>query len=283
MKILYFDCAAGISGEMAIGALLDLGCDIHFLARELSHLTFGTEYEINVYKTQKHGISASCFYINTSDVPDIRISAEKLLKAVSESGLSSEVKKITMSAFLRILKAKSVVYDNPYDEIFLSFKETVKCVVSIAACAILINFLAHDSIVFSPISEGSGFVNISGSVFSIPEPVVSEILRDAKAKINSTSVPRELITADGAAISAELSERFASLPPIIIKAVGYGAADFDLDDRPAVLRVISGETQSKLSLDIQTDFSVETSGLFFENFGYNMSINTKQEKRCDKK
>lgn len=278
MKILYFDCAQGVSGEMLVGALLDLGCDIHFLAKELNRINLGCGYEITVFKTEKCGISASQFEVNTENSRGKQILAEELLKAVSESGLPPKVKSITSSAFLRILKAREAVSFSAGEDFVFPLDKGIKTIVTIAGFAVLLDSLMCDRVVFSPISEGSGFVNIGGRLFSIPEPIVSEILKDGKAAVNFSDVPHELITPEGAAISCEVAESFSLLPSIVIKGVGYGASPLELIDRPAVLRVISGETGSKLGLDIQTDFNMESSGLFFENFGYNMSTSFQKTK-----
>ncbi len=278
MKIVYFDCAAGISGEMIVGALLDLGCDINYLARELNNINFGAQYEITAYKTQKCGISATGFEINTENVPNVTVSADEIVKNIWNSNVNLRVKQITTSAILRIIKAQSEVFDVPYEQITFSLIKALNFSVLILASSILTESLGADRIIFSPISEGSGFVNISGNIFSIPEPIVSEILKEARVPLNFTNISRELITKDGAAFCCEIAESFSPLPPIIIKSVGYGGASFDLDDRPAVLRVILGETKEKLSLDINTEFDMETSGLFFENFGYNMNTNSQKIK-----
>lgn len=274
MKLLYFDCPSGLSCEMMAGALLDMGADVHFLAAELNKINFGCEFEISLSKTQKCGISASLFEIKNFDCVNKNVSAAFLLSAISESGLSPAVKKASVSALLILLSAIKNVSACENEEIFFPIKEGVRTVALICSVMILASSFGYDCIVFSPISEGSGFVRHKGSIYSIPEPVISEILVQGNIKVSFTDISRAMITDSGAAVCAVLSEGFCEIPPIYIKSVGYGAASFDLDDRAAVLRVISGQTQEKITKNANIDFDVEASGLFLDSFGYNINKNS---------
>ena len=274
MKLLYFDCPAGLSCEMMVGALLDMGADVHFLASELNKIDFGCDFFINLSKTNKNGICASLFEIKTDNVSKENVSAAFLLSALSESSLSPKVKKACISAFLALLSAIKNVSCIENEEIYFPLSDIVRTVALICSVMILVGASGHDAVLFSPISEGSGFVRHKNCVYSIPEPVISEILMQGNIKVSFTDIAHPLITDSGAAVCAVLSEGFSEIPPVYIRSVGYGAASYDLDDRAAVLRVISGQTQDELTKSSNIDFDIETSGLFFDNSGYNMNKNS---------
>lgn len=271
MKVMYFDCAAGVSGEMLTGSLLDLGADIHALARVLSCVKLDAEYEITKETVTKGGISATAFSVKTDIAGDEMIFGEEIISKIISSKLTDSVKKKSAKAFLKLISAESVVCGKPCESIAFLKEEAVNDAVLIISFMSLLENFAPEAVVFSHIAEGSGFVNKKGTVFSIPEPVVSEVLRQKQAPIIFTEAPKELITPVGAAILAEIAESFTEPYSLIIKAVGYGASELELANRPAVLRVILGETLSGANAEIQYDFNAESSSLFFNTFGYNMN------------
>ena len=269
MKIIYFDCSFGVTGEMLLGSLLDLGCDIHSLATELNKIKLGIEYEITVSKTTRCSVSSSLFEI-TAEKSYKKIGAEDILKAISESTLASEVKKFSLSALLRIFNAKNTIMPNE-EGLYFPLRDALKMIVTTIGFAHFLSTLSYDAVIFSPIAEGTGFVNIDGTLYSIPEPIAFEILREEKIEINVLDVPYELITPDGASIVCEAKDSISLLPSIVIKQVGYGASHINSDEIPSLLRVIIGETKDELNLDTNTYFNMTVDSLFNENYGYNMN------------
>ncbi|PAV30609.1 TIGR00299 family protein [Virgibacillus profundi] len=267
MKILYFDCFSGISGDMVIGALIDAGGDPAHLEEELKKLHMDDEYKLEWYKVVKNGITSTKFNVlltneeqqhhthahdhHTHDHHshdhthshhhhghDHR-SYQDIVRLIESSDLSDVVKKNALNIFKKIGEAEGKIHGVPLDDVHFHEVGAVDSIIDIIGAAILIDQLEIEMIKSSPIPVGGGKIHIDHGVYPVPAPATLDILKGVP--IAESELKAELTTPTGAAIAAVLAEEFSSLPAMKVTAVGYGAGTKTFKDHPNVLRVIIGE------------------------------------------
>ncbi len=248
MKILYYDCFAGISGDMNLGAMIDLGIDREYLINELKKLAIGG-YEIEVSETKKQGISGTKVTVHLLH-PDQSHShhdhdhhhehrnLNDIRKIIVGSSLNEKVKNLSMEIFEKIALAESKIHDKPINEIHFHEVGAVDSIVDIVGCAICLDYLKPDKIMSSRIELGGGFVNCAHGVFPVPAPATAEILKGLPVK--SGAVMQETTTPTGAAILATIVNEFTDNTRFLIQKTGYGIGHKDFDI-PNLLRVYLGE------------------------------------------
>ncbi|KAA8675905.1 nickel pincer cofactor biosynthesis protein LarC [Clostridium sp. HV4-5-A1G] len=242
MKILYYDCFSGISGDMNLGALIDLGVDVEYLTTELSKLKV-KGYEINTHRDIKNGISgtkvdvilkkehdhASHHHRNLNDIEDI----------INYSDLNVRVKNISVEIFKKVAEAEAKVHNKPLNEIHFHEVGAVDSIVDIVGAAVCFDYLKVDKVEASKVEVGRGFVKCAHGVFPVPAPATAEILKDIPIK---SEVPFEATTPTGAAILSYFSSKYTENKNFKIAKIGYGIGNRDNDGIPDVLRVFLGET-----------------------------------------
>ena len=266
MKIAYFDCFSGISGDMILGALVDAGVDEDVLREELSKLKL-REYNLNFTKSTKHGItgtkadvkilaeSASHHHEHGSDEHNEEHAGDNHNKSshshshsrflsdiftlVEESSLSQKVKKTAKQIFDRLATAEAKVHNATKETVHLHEVSGVDSIVDIVGAVIGIDLLGIEEVYASPISLGSGFIRCAHGVMPVPVPGSLELL--SGALVHQTSIRKELTTPTGAAIITTFAKGFGAMPQMTIDKIGYGAGSRDLEEQPNLLRVIIGE------------------------------------------
>ncbi|WP_088104796.1 LarC family nickel insertion protein [Halalkalibacter urbisdiaboli] len=277
MKTLYFDCFSGISGDMVIGALLDVGGDPVLLEQELKKLSIEEEYEIKWGNVVKNGITSTKFDVILKDD-----AAEKhhhdhdhghehhhehdhhhhghehhhnhehehhthshhhraykdIVEMIESSELSSKVKQMSLSIFKKIGEAEGHIHGLPLDKVHFHEVGAVDSIIDIVGASILIEQLDITKIKSSAIPVGSGRIRIDHGIYPVPAPATLEILKGVP--IEQSDVRFELTTPTGAAIVAVLAEEFSTFPSMEVKAIGYGTGTKTFKDRPNVLRVVVG-------------------------------------------
>ncbi len=242
MNILYFDCMSGISGDMVVGALLDLGIDTNALARELHKVDLGRVYDIETQKVFKNRISATAFNIYGAKSSD-RLYIEELAHIIAESGISPEAKRYALMILKKYANAYTNVYETKPHDVFLCGEKAVRTAVSIVSSALLISMLGVEAVVSSPITEGIGLAKTGSSMMRVPVPMVMEIMRLSEAPIEICEENTQLITPTGAAIVCACARRFDKMPSMTISSVGFGAGLKELDGRANVLRAVLGRNE----------------------------------------
>ena len=259
MKALYLDCAAGISGNMFLGACLQLGVPEKYLRGELDKLNLPRDFEIEISNVSKNGIGA--VYVDVQlprnfdselDRPNIRRlhrhehiknhshrTFGDIKKIIEASELSATVKTRALAIFSVIATAEGKVHQRPADEVTFHEVGAIDSIVDIVGCAICLDYLDAEKIFVSRINTGSGFVKCAHGLMQIPAPATAELLQGFKTY--SYGAEKELTTPTGAAIINALAEYSADLPEdFSSEKIGYGAGTWDLDI-PNVLRIYLGE------------------------------------------
>ncbi|HJR07258.1 MAG TPA: nickel pincer cofactor biosynthesis protein LarC [Pyrinomonadaceae bacterium] len=240
MRTLYFDCFAGASGDMILGALVAAGADARALQQQLALLDVG-EFEITFETIDRSGISATHARVRIADEKQHRhLSA--ILKIIESSRLSETVKARASRIFERLGKAEARVHNVPVEKIHFHEVGAMDAIIDVVGACIGFELLNIDRFVSSPLHVGSGTVEMAHGRFPVPPPAVVELL--GGAPVYSTDIKGELVTPTGAAIiSTVCAGDFGALPAMRVAATGYGAGTREYKNFPNALRVIVGETE----------------------------------------
>lgn len=254
-KILYFDCSAGISGDMTLGALIDLGADKNAFLTELEKLHL-EGYEIAFETTQRNAITATHVNVILTGQEQVHDhthihehihdhghthehdhehhshdherghfhrSFRDIRQMIQNSELSKEVKDLSLRIFTRVARAEAKVHHRDMEEVQFHEVGAVDSIVDIVGSAILITMLKPDRICASVVQDGHGFVHCQHGMLSVPVPAVCEIFAESDAMIRQIDVDTELVTPTGAAIISELADSFGTMPVMTIDKMGWGA------------------------------------------------------------
>lgn len=235
MKIAYFDCPTGISGNMVLGALIDAGLSINYLKKELKKLRI-TRYSLHVTRILKHKISGTYLEVKTSK--DKPRSLKEIKSIINKSGLSKPVKEKSKQIFERLAKAEAKVHKEPVGNVHLHDVGSTDAIIDIVGSVLGLEKLGIKQIYCSPLPTGKGITKYKDGTLPIPAPATAELLR--KVPIYSSNIKAELTTPTGAAIITTLAKSFGDMPKLELKSIGYGAGTYDLK-QPNLLRIIIGE------------------------------------------
>lgn len=249
MKLAYFDCFSGISGDMTLGALVDAGVPIDHLRSELEGLAV-PDWQIRAEKVWKNGMSATHVKVNTEDTQTHR-SLTTILDIFDQSKLSAAVKTNAAAIFRKLGKAEASVHDVPLEKIHFHEVGAVDAIVDIVGTCVGFAVLGIEKFACSPLNVGSGIAKMAHGVLPVPAPATAKLLLGKPTY--SSGVLKELVTPTGAAIVATLCESFGPQPPMSVSAIGYGAGTIDLEGQPNVMRLMIGEAAQKdISLTDET-------------------------------
>ncbi|MGQ0670571.1 MAG: nickel pincer cofactor biosynthesis protein LarC [Actinomycetota bacterium] len=240
MRLAYFDCIAGISGDMALGALIDAGVDFEEVRNGLAALPL-EPFDISVEEVETYGLHATRIEIVTSTAGVIRTYAS--IRAMLDAAeLPAEALRIAQRIFRRLAEAEAMVHRKEVDVVTFHEVGAVDSIVDITGTALALSMLGVDRVFSSAVPTGLGMTKTEHGAMPIPAPAVVELLRGAP--LYSKGVQTELVTPTGAAILAAMVEGYGELPMMRIEAVGYGAGTHRLDF-PNVLRILVGEGEPK--------------------------------------
>jgi uncharacterized protein (TIGR00299 family) protein len=235
MQILYFDCIAGISGDMALGALIDAGADFEVVKQGLASLPIDA-FTIDVEETETQGLRAIRVIVETAAAGVIRTYAS-IRALLDAADLPEEARRLAQRVFRRLAEAEAMVHRKEVDTVTFHEVGAVDSIVDITGTALALSTLGIERAFSSPVPTGMGMTRSEHGAMPIPAPAVVELLRGAP--LYSKGVTTELVTPTGAAILSALVEGYGEIPPMRVGAVGYGAGSQQLDF-PNVLRVIIG-------------------------------------------
>jgi uncharacterized protein (TIGR00299 family) protein len=258
MKVLYYDCFSGISGDMNLGALLDLGVDKDYLLEQLALLQLKDEYEISVQTARKKGITGTRVVIKLlegkkgfaqgphSDDKKAKPGFEKgsgrtlddIEQIIKASSLAEGVKTRSMAIFKSLAQAEAQVHGIPKERVHFHEVGAIDALLDIVGAAVCLEYLQVDQILASSVELGGGFVRCQHGLLPVPVPAVVELLRGVPVKTGR--VKFETTTPTGAAILATTVTKYTDRVDFLIEKIGYGLGERDLEI-PNVLRVYLGE------------------------------------------
>lgn len=232
---LYFECNSGISGDMSVGALLDLGADKDILEKALASMKLDNEFQYKITKQMVNAISTTDFDVilpehkhhehnhehnhehhhehrNLNDVNEI----------IDKAEISENAKNLAKQIFKIVAEAESKVHNKDISEIHFHEIGAIDSIVDIVSFAVLYDNLRPEKVYFSTLTEGQGTVTCQHGELSVPVPAVCEIVSKYEIPIKITNNQGEMITPTGAAIVASLYTGESLLEEFVIKKVGYG-------------------------------------------------------------
>jgi pyridinium-3,5-bisthiocarboxylic acid mononucleotide nickel chelatase len=240
MKTLYFDCFAGASGDMILGALVAAGVDQNKLRESL--LLLGVEgFSIQFETVDKSGLSANYARVVTVHEHKHRHLSD-IKKIIGDSELDDTVKIRAIDIFTKLAEAEARVHNEQVDHVHFHEVGALDAIVDVVGAAICFDLLKIERFVCSPIHVGSGTVEMAHGRFPVPPPAVAELLKGVP--FYSTELKGELLTPTGAAIIATVCTEFGPIPQMTISQSGYGAGTRNYEKFPNVLRVLVGETET---------------------------------------
>jgi pyridinium-3,5-bisthiocarboxylic acid mononucleotide nickel chelatase len=239
MKTLHFDCFAGASGNMILGALVSLGVEKNKLIEQLKLLRI-TDFEIEFKTVNKSGISAIHAKVNVPKENTHR-HLHTIVNIIEDSGLSDKIKQRSTEIFTKLAEAEAKVHDTEVDKVHFHEVGAMDAIIDIVGACIGFEMLGIERFTCSKIHVGSGFVNMDHGKFPVPPPAVIELLKGIP--IYSTEIIGELCTPTGAAIISTLSDSYDNQLNVITEQIGYGAGTREYDNFPNVIRLLIGKSQ----------------------------------------
>lgn len=267
MKTLYLDIFSGLSGDMFIGALIDLGVDARKLARELAKLKLDG-YHLHVGQQERQGIAGIKFDVHLAHehghahehhhhdhdehehhhehehhehLHDDSRNFSDIKKLISKSKLSPWVKQKSIAVFQRIADAEGKIHGRPADDVHFHEVGAVDSIVDIVGACAGLELLGKPRVLASPVVEGTGWIRCAHGRFPIPAPATLAILGARKIPVSQCDEPNELITPTGAALLAEFAESFAPLSGMTAEKIGFGLGTRENQTRPNVVRAVLGD------------------------------------------
>jgi pyridinium-3,5-bisthiocarboxylic acid mononucleotide nickel chelatase len=262
-RTAYFDCFSGASGDMVLGAVLDLGLPIEELRSALGSLALEVG-SISADRVLRSGVSATKFRLAGPSSVDHEAhhdqshhdhhhhghhrheqhhhdhhSLKEIAAAIERSALSRDGKDRAIQLFRRLADAEAAVHDVPVEQIHLHEVGALDSVVDIAGAVFALDWLGASNIVSSPVNVGSGLVQCAHGTFPVPAPATARLLEGVP--VYAGAVQTELTTPTGALLITSYAKSFGPLPMMRIDRIGYGAGDKDFKGHPNVFRLVVGE------------------------------------------
>jgi len=251
MKIAYFDCFAGASGDMVLGALLDAGLDAQTLRERLRGLKL-PGWELDVRRIRKNDLAATAVTVVVHDEGHERTLGD-IEALIGNSELDSAEKESALRIFRRLAEAEARVHGCSPAEVHFHEVGAVDAIVDVVGAVCGLKRLGVEAVYASPLPLGRGFARSAHGKLPLPAPAVVELLRGVP--VVGASTDGETVTPTGAAILTTLAKSFGPPPTMRLLAAGYGAGRRDAD-YPNALRVLLGETEE--TAVAETILSIET-------------------------
>jgi uncharacterized protein (TIGR00299 family) protein len=240
MKTLYFDCFAGASGDMILGALIAAGVEPEAFKQQLSLL--GVQgYAVDFETVDRAGVSATYARVQTAHEHAHRHLSD-ILKIIYDSRLSDNVKDRAAKIFSRLAEAEARVHNEPVERIHFHEVGALDAIIDVVGAAICFELLGIERFASSALHVGSGTVDMDHGRFPVPPPAVAELLKGIP--FYSTEIVGELVTPTGAAIITTVCTDYGPIPEMKLERAGYGAGTRQYEKFPNTLRVMIGEVQA---------------------------------------
>ncbi|MDP2688902.1 MAG: nickel pincer cofactor biosynthesis protein LarC [Deltaproteobacteria bacterium] len=243
MKILYFDCPTGVSGDMFLASLIDMGVDFKSILRELKKLSVD-RIDVSLGRETRHSITGTTFRVKITEAHHHRTFRD--IKAlIAKSRLSSGVKALSTEIFRTIAVAEGKVHGISPEKVHFHEVGAMDSIIDIVGAAVAVESLKPGRVVCSPIPLGSGWADTMHGRIPVPAPATVEILKGVP--LAQSGIPFELTTPTGAAIMKTIATAFGGMPAMTVEKTGYGAGKKDFRESANLLRVMMGRSYEKSS------------------------------------
>jgi hypothetical protein len=253
MKIAYFDCIGGASGDMILGALIDAGLGIETLRARLAALRLA-DFELKTQRVNKNGFSATKVdVVVADDVPERHLAEIEAIIAASE--LAPGIQLQANAIFRRMAEVEAGIHGTTLDHVHLHELGGVDTIVDVVGCLVGLDALGIEKVYASPLPMGRGFIRGAHGQIPLPAPATVALLKGVP--IVGSDIEKELVTPTGAALLSSLAAGFGPIPQMTLTAVGYGAGGRDLPV-PNVVRLLLGDQAAPASLGVESVVVLET-------------------------
>jgi len=240
MRIAYFDCFSGASGDMILGSLIDAGLNPRRLREELKKLRI-TTIHLKTKKVLKTGVSGTQVVVEGRNEKRSHRNLKEIIRIIEGSGVEAEVKEKSKEIFNRIASVEAKIHQTPVEEVHFHELGGLDSIVDIVGAVWGIRELGIEKVYVSKVNVGGGFVKCEHGILPVPAPATLSLMEGKP--IYSSGVERELLTPTGAAILTTLGSEFGPIPPMKVERIGCGAGRDDLP-HPNLLRLIIGTSES---------------------------------------
>ena len=259
MKVLYFDCFSGASGDMIVGALIDAGVPLEEIRGALGSLSIDRN-AVWTERVERAGIGATKFQVRGEDAGDGHhhhhhgrggaVAADahahrtlpQIYALIDGSRLSATGKDRAKALFARLGEVEGTIHGTPPEKVHLHEVGALDSIVDIVSTVHALELVGANRIVASPINVGSGTIRSSHGLYPVPAPATVRLLEGVP--IYSGTLRAEMVTPTGALLVTSYATEFGGIPPMRIANIGYGAGARSFDDTPNVLRVLIGEADA---------------------------------------
>jgi len=245
MKIAYFDCFSGASGDMILGALTDAGLSPRLLREELKKLKLPSLH-LKATKVLKGGLSATQVVVEGKSEKKSHRTLKEMLRIIDRSALEPEIKEKSREIFRRIASAEGEIHQRPMEEIHFHEIGGLDSVVDIVGAVWGIRHMGIERMYVSRVNVGTGFVRCEHGTLPVPSPAALSLMKGKP--IYSSGIEKELLTPTGAVLLSTLGSEFGNLPPMKVDRIGYGAGRSDLP-HPNLLRVMIGTLEATSGME----------------------------------
>jgi hypothetical protein len=254
MRIAYFDCFAGISGDMTLGALLDAGLPRAALEATLRQLPL-PGWELDVQRVVKQGLAATAVQVHVAPDEQPHRHLADIRRILDAGGLPAIVRDRATAVFTRLAEAEAAVHGTSPNEVHFHEVGAVDSIVDIVGAVAGLHALGIETLRASPLPLGHGFVRAAHGQLPVPAPAVMQLLAQRGIPVRDLDAAAELVTPTGAALLAALADDFGRYPDMVVRAVGLGAGQRNMPF-PNVLRVVIGDA-SPTSVPLDNPYAVE--------------------------
>lgn len=251
MKVAYFDCLSGISGDMTLGAMIDAGVPPEVVRSGIRSLGLG-EVDLEVQVVKKCGFRATYVQVRHGEQKAHRHLHHIDAMIDGSSEIADDAKSLAKQIFLKLGEAEAHVHNTTLQKVHFHEVGAIDSIADIVGTAICMRWLGLDAVESSPVPTGTGFIEIDHGRVSVPAPATAELLRGIP--LAASEIALELTTPTGAAILKATARRFGAVPAMRIERIGYGAGTRDMPSQPNVLRLLVGEIdESSTTFPIEAD------------------------------
>jgi uncharacterized protein (TIGR00299 family) protein len=257
MKIAYFDCFSGASGDMILGALLDAGLPLEHLTTELGKLGL-SHYDVCKASVVKNGISGSqaLVHVEQHHHEHHHRHLADIIAIIENSTLDAVVKRDSARIFRRLAEAEAKVHDTSPESIHFHEVGAMDAIIDVVGSVIGLNYLGIDTIICSPLHVGSGTVECAHGTLPVPAPATAELIRGKP--VYATGVEGELLTPTGAAVLTTLADDFGPLPPMTVESIGHGAGTADRSIANMLRIFIGSDPQPGNTFKVEQTATIES-------------------------
>ncbi len=253
MRIAYFDCIGGASGDMLLGALIDAGCDVEELRGRLAALHL-SDFELATRRVVKNGFSATKVDVIVADtVPERHLAEIEVI--VEGSDLSPAIKSQAIAIFRRMAEVEAGIHGTTLEHVHLHELGGVDTIVDVVGVLLALDALGIEKVYASSLPMGRGFVRGAHGQIPLPAPATVALLKGVP--IVGSEIEKELVTPTGAALLSSLAAGFGPIPPMTLAAAGYGAGGRDLPI-PNLVRLLLGDQATPAHLGVESVVILET-------------------------